>query len=171
MPGGGELERRWLVADPLPADLLRAAAQTERIEQGYLAVAADGAEVRLRRSGGELLLSVKSGAGLVRRETTVELTAAQFDALWPATAGARLEKLRHHISDASTSAGASASVSATAVIELDVFAGVLAGLILAEIEFPDAATAAAFEPPAWLGPEVTDDGRYSNHSLALRGCP
>ena len=71
------------------------AAPGERIEQGYLTIGSDGAETRVRRRGERCTLTVKSGSGLVRSEHEVELTAEQFEALWPATEGARVEKVRH----------------------------------------------------------------------------
>lgn len=47
--------------------------------------------------------------------------------------------------------------------EVDVFSGVLyAGLVVAEIEFKDAIEAMEFVPPAWFGPEVTNDSAYKN---------
>ena len=41
----------------------------------------------------------------------------------------------------------------------------------AEIEFADSASAEAFEPPDWLGRELTGEERYSNQRLALDGLP
>ena len=41
----------------------------------------------------------------------------------------------------------------------------------AEIEFPDEATALAFDAPDWLGEDVTDDKRYANRVLATDGIP
>jgi adenylate cyclase len=56
-------------------------------------------------------------------------------------------------------------------VELDIFEGELEGLRVAEVEFPDEDAAHAFEPPDWFGPEVTDDHRYANESLATHGLP
>ncbi len=53
--------------------------------------------------------------------------------------------------------------------EVDVFADALDGLVIAELETPDA-VADALLPP-WLGREVTGDMRFSNASLALNGYP
>jgi CYTH domain-containing protein len=36
-----------------------------------------------------------------------------------------------------------------------------------EVEFDSEPAAAAFTPPAWFGPEITGDSRYSNRVLAL----
>ena len=50
--------------------------------------------------------------------------------------------------------------------EIDVFAGPNQGLVVAEIELPD--EDAGFTRPAWLGEEVTGDGRYLNNALSER---
>jgi adenylate cyclase len=47
--------------------------------------------------------------------------------------------------------------------EIDVFEGENAGLVIAEIEL--GREDEAFEEPAWLGSEVTDDPRYFNSNL------
>jgi len=39
------------------------------------------------------------------------------------------------------------------------------GLIVAEVEFPDEASCAAFQSPAWFG-DVSDVPQFSNFSLA-----
>ncbi len=154
---GVEIERKWLV-DQAPAEAL--AAPSEAIEQGYLTVGADGAETRVRRRGERCFLTVKSGSGMTRAEHEIALTREQFDALWPATVGARLVKRRHVLSGEDGR-----------VIELDVYAGALAGLVVAEVEFDDPWGAESFLPPYWFGPEVTDDARYKNHRLATEGRP
>lgn len=149
-----EVERKWLVPEP-PPDAL--AAPAEPIEQGYLTIGAGGGETRLRRRGESLTLTVKSGAGPVRAETEIELTRGQFEALWPATAPARLSKRRHLL----------LGEGGRETIELDVYAGSLAGLVVAEVEFSDLHAARAYLPPPWFGREVTDDGAYRNQRLAL----
>ena len=53
--------------------------------------------------------------------------------------------------------------------EIDVFRGVLDGLIIAELELDDAEQ--QFHKPDWLGEEVTHDRRYYNASLAMDGLP
>ncbi|MEM7675775.1 MAG: hypothetical protein AAF449_07195, partial [Myxococcota bacterium] len=62
-------------------------------------------------------------------------------------------------------------VHAGRIIEVDVYEGRLAGLITAEVEFPDESTAAAFEGPAWLDAEVTGVAGWSNARLAVDGAP
>ena len=67
----------------------------DRIEQGYLAVAADGTEVRIRRRAGRSTMTVKSGPGHVRVEEELEIEDRRFEALWPLTEGRRVDKVRH----------------------------------------------------------------------------
>ena len=52
-------------------------------------------------------------------------------------------------------------------LELDIFEGSLAPLILAEIEFPDEESARAYQPPQWLGEDVTFSTAYHNSTLSL----
>jgi adenylate cyclase len=153
-----EIERKFLVDEP-PGDL--GAYPSSALEQGYLAIHADGTEARIRRRDGTSVLTVKSGGGLVRVEEELPIDDAAFERLWPLTEGRRLEKVRHLIS----------AEPAGLVIELDVYGGDLAGLVVAEIEFPSEDAARAFTPPPWIGPEVTDDARFKNQRLAVDGRP
>jgi CYTH domain-containing protein len=147
-----EIERKWRVTAVPPE---AAAWPRERIDQGYLAIQADGGEVRVRRKGERCVLTVKSRGGLVRDEYEITLTPEQFQTLWPATAGRRVEKTRYRRDG----------------IELDVYTGALAGLIVAEVEFASETEAAAYDPPPWFGEEVTDELRYRNSALAVDGRP
>ena len=71
----------------------------------------------------------------------------------------------------SPSAG-TGSISPTAnTAELDLFDDDLAGKRLVEVEFTDDESADAFVAPDWFGREVTEDGRYTNASLARYGWP
>lgn len=151
MPGS-EIERKWLV-DEAPAEALNA--PSERIEQGYLTIGSAGGETRVRRRGERCYLTVKSGTGLERSEYEIELSEAQFEALWPATDGARLVKRRHIIR------------AYGHTIEFDVYEGGLSGLMVAEVEFDDPWGATAFVAPFWFGREVTDDPAYKNQRLAV----
>jgi adenylate cyclase len=149
-----EVERKFRLREP--PDL--SGADSDPIEQGYLAVGAEG-EVRLRRKGERTLLTVKRGAGLSRAEVEVEVTPEQFEGLWPLTEGRRLRKRRYVLPHDGLQ------------VEVDVYEGELAGLNVAEIEFDTEEQARAFEPPAWLGDEVTGDERFLNENLAVHGPP
>ena len=151
-----EIERKFLVTS-LPEAMDRY--RHERIMQGYVVVGADGSEVRLRRKGRKHFEAVKMGRGEIRSELEVELTAAQFDTLWEATSGRRIDKTRYEIRHAGV------------VMEVDVYHGELAGLVTAECEFASPEESRRFVPPDWFGREVTNDPAYKNQSLAVRGRP
>jgi adenylate cyclase len=150
-----EVERKWLVQD-LPN---LSGCEGKEVIQGYIAIAADGTEVRLRQTDGTCFQTVKSEGGLVRDEIEVELSHEQFETLWPATAGRRLEKTRYTLRWADKK------------VEVDVYHSSLAGLIVAEVEFPSASESRWFAPPPWFGAEVTEDEHYKNANLALHGRP
>ena len=133
--------------------------RSEEIEQGYLALAGDGTEVRLRRRGGRMLLTAKVGMGETRVEREIELEDEQFEALWPLTEGRRIRKTRYLVSHEGLT------------VEVDRFKGDLEGMLLAEIEFDSAEASAEFQAPSWLGLDVTGDERYANASLAVNGEP
>ena len=102
--------------------------------------------------------------GLSRREEEVPLREADFNALWRLTEGRRLLKTRiEFLIDL--------PVGGPRVVTVDLFAGRLQGLRLAEIEFGDWTDSTAFRPPGFLGHEVTHDRRYRNAALALAERP
>ena len=148
-----EIERKFRVHGAPPG--LRDGA---RVRQAYLAVDGD-VEVRVRDRGGTFLLGVKGGRGLERAEVEVEIGAADFDELWALAAGRRIDKTRYPVPAGGHTA------------EVDVYAGPLAGLIVAEVEFASREEAEAFTPPAWCGEELTGDPGWSNASLATHGPP
>jgi adenylate cyclase len=149
--GGREIERKFLVGR-LPDDLT--SYSHNEISQGYLVSLDDGTQVRLRKSGQQYSLTFKRGTGKVREEREVELTSKQFNALWPATEGKRLVKTRYEIP------------LGDRVVEIDVYHDRHQGLVVAEVEFDDEESAKVFQPPNWLGDDVSGDPRYSNQLLA-----
>jgi CYTH domain-containing protein len=149
-----EVERKFLVPEPPVLD----GTDSDEIEQGYLAIGAEG-EVRVRRKGEKLVLTAKRGSGLSRQEAEIDLDRERFDVLWPLTEGRRLHKRRHVVPHGDLE------------IEVDVYEGELEGLVVAEIEFPSEDEASGFDPPDWLGDEVTGDRTYLNETLAAEGAP
>jgi CYTH domain-containing protein/CHAD domain-containing protein len=149
-----EIERKFLVEE-----MPRAESGRTEIEQGYLALEAE-TEVRLRRAGDELFLTVKGGHGEVREEVEVPIDPPAFKSLWALTAGRRVRKVRHYV-----------PVGEELRAEIDVYEGELDGLRTAEVEFDSRAEADRFTPPPWFGAELTGDRRYANRSLATDGLP
>jgi adenylate cyclase len=153
-PSSREIERKFLVKR-FPPGLQKFPHDT--IEQGYLAVGQGGLQVRLRKKGSVRSLTYKQGTKGKREEREVRLSVEQFDALWPATVGQRLIKVRYDVPWKKHT------------IEIDVYRGRHDGLVVAEVEFDDLKTCANFEAPDWLGRDVTGKRKYSNVALALDG--
>jgi adenylate cyclase len=151
-----EIERKFLVSTLPNLQKLEAF----QVRQGYLTSVADSVEVRLRQKGAAYFMTLKSGAGLQRLEYEILIDKSQFDALWPATDGRRIEKTRYL-----------GNLEDHLIFELDVFSGRLASLILVEVEFETVNAATNFTPPAWFGLDVTDDKRFKNKTLAMNGQP
>jgi CYTH domain-containing protein len=126
------------------------------IEQGYLAVGRGGLQVRLRKKGSVRSLTFKQGTKGVREEREVRLSLEQFDALWPATAGRRLTKVRYDVPWKNFT------------IEVDIYRGRYDGLVVAEVEFEDQKSCAAFVPPDWLGRDVTGNPNIATSRWLLR---
>jgi CHAD domain-containing protein/CYTH domain-containing protein len=151
--GPVERERKFLLTG-LPDRAAQAPAL--EIEQGWLP--GERLRERLRRvreNGAERYYrTVKLGAGERRLELEEETTPELFDALWPHTAGCRVAKARHLVSEGELT------------WEIDVFAD--RDLVLAEIELPAAQRGVTL--PEWLAPhvvrEVTDEPEYLNLNLA-----
>jgi adenylate cyclase len=152
---GTEVERKFLLSG-LPPEV--ESAPGSQFRQGYLALEGE-TEVRVRLEAELARLTIKHGGGRVRLEEEIELDDRQAEALWPLTEGRRLEKVRRRVELDGL------------LLEVDQYGGDLAGLMVAEVEFPDDAAAVRWSPPSWLGREVTDDPAYKNRSLACKGIP
>lgn len=149
-----EIERKFLVA----GDGWRSSVTDHLdIRQAYLSVT-DTNTVRVRLAGRAAFLTIKSaGSGLTRQEFEIAIPFAEAEAMLALRTGRIIEKRRH--------------IAPAGLLrwEIDVFAGDLAGLVIAEIELPT--ETAEFERPDWLSAEVTGDPRYGNSSLATNGLP
>jgi len=152
-----ENERQWLIKY-LPDNL--SDYPYVLIRQGYLSIADNGDERRIRHEDDECIMMEKKGRGQKREESDIQpITKGRFEAFWPETRGKRIRKTRYRIP------------YGKATIELDIYWAPLAGLIVAEVEFAADEEARAFVPPDWFGPEVTDDRRYTDQFLAVYGKP
>jgi len=151
IPNSREIERKFLL-QRLPEKLDRS--RRYIIAQGYLATEPAGRQVRLRKKGKTASLTFKMGRGVHREEREIKLSPKQFAALWPATAGRRLRKLRYEIPWKNF------------LIEIDIYRGRHSALAVAAVEFPEGAMWRKFKPASWFGREVTGEKRYSNVRLA-----
>ena len=145
-----EIERKFLIRQ-LPEHLEQYPCR--HIEQGYLCT---NPVVRIRKQDDAYFLTYKSGGLMAREEYNLPLTAEGYEHLRPKTDGLLITKKRYCIP------------FGTYTIELDIFDGELAPLILAEVEFPDLDTENAFVPPAWFGEDVSMCPEYHNSNLSRR---
>lgn len=149
-----ERERRFLVA-ALPPD-------TPTARRTITDLYVDGTRIRVRRTDGfaadapevarKLTQKVPDAAATGGRRgtiTTIYLDETEYD-LPSRLPGRWLTKVR----------------LSHPPMGVDVFEGVLAGLIIAEVEFDHDAAMSAFVAPAWCGPEVTDHSGFSGANLA-----
>lgn len=143
-----EIERKYLIKT-LPENLEQYPLRV--LEQGYLCTTP---VVRIRKDNDKYDLTYKSGGLMARQEYNLPLTADAYEHLRLKVDGRIISKKRYMLP------------LREYTIELDIFEGDLAPLMLAEVEFPSIEEANAFEPPEWFGEDVTFDGRYHNSCLS-----
>jgi adenylate cyclase len=145
-----EIERKFLVT----SDAWRAeVSHSEAMQQAYLG--GDGVSVRVRIAGERALINIKQNRlGIAREEFEYPVPMADGLRLMELGNGGRLEKIRHYLPQDGLT------------WEIDEFQGDNLGLVVAEIELTSQEQ--AFERPAWIGREVTDEVRYYNVALAVR---
>jgi adenylate cyclase len=149
-----EIERKFLLRG-LPARV--DSADRIEIDQGYLPGERINERVRRSQSGLGVIYSrtIKAGSGLEKLEIEETTSEAFFQAVWPLTRGARVQKRRYLVPDRDV------------VWEIDEFLD-RQGLWLAEVELvhPEQHV----EIPDWLAPvvvrEVTEEREYTNRALA-----
>jgi adenylate cyclase len=144
---GIEIERKFLVVGD---DWRQAPAVA--YAQGYLNRDKQRT-VRVRIVQDRAWLTVKgASARATRAEFEYAIPLADAEQLLALCDGPLVRKLRRVVAYAG------------ATWEVDEFQGDNAGLVVAEIEL--GSEDEAFEPPPWLGAEVTHDARYFNSNLA-----
>lgn len=149
-----EIERKFLIPS-LPDRLYEYPVQL--LEQAYVS-RQPVLRVRREEQGEEknYILTYKSEGLLVREEYNFPLSEESYYHLKGKAEGRIITKKRYRIPEKDG-----------LTIELDVFEGELAGLVMAEVEFSDEISAKSYTPPDWFGQEVTDDPAYQNCNLSL----
>ena len=145
-----EIERKYLIRE-LPDRLEQYPCR--QIEQGYLNT---DPIVRIRRTDEQYTLTYKGKGFMVREEYNLPLNKKAFLHLREKIDGILIKKRRYLIP------------LGTYTIELDVFEGELAPLLLAEVEFETEDEANVFVPPSWFGEDVTFSSAYHNSTLSRR---
>ena len=143
-----EIERKFRVI----SDAWRAGARPVLYRQGYLHNE-PGHVVRVRVVEQTAFLTVKGrNDGITRLEFEYPIPLADANHMLDAfCSGEILEKYRYQLDYGDLT------------WEVDEFLGRNHGLVVAELELPDAST--PFARPAWLGEEVSDDPRFYNNNL------
>lgn len=144
-----EIERRFLLAN----DTWRAHIRKSLLmRQGYLTVEKE-CTIRVRISGNDARLTIKGFISNVsRHEFEYPIPRADAESILANLCPFVLEKTRHFIDVDDV------------VFDIDEYGGENAPLIIAELELP--AEDAPYPRPAWLGEEITADGRYTNAYLS-----
>jgi CYTH domain-containing protein len=145
-----EIERKFLVvndnwrASVIDCDLLRDGLISE----------CNGAQVRVRLGRKGARLAVKSSrTGASRLEFEYDVARADAEEMLITVCGDRIvEKTRYTVDH-----------SACAWV-VDVYAGLLSGIVLAEIELETEDQ--YFQRPDWIGQEVTDNPRFHKTTIA-----
>ena len=149
-----EIERKFLISS-LPENL--EGYPVWLLEQAYLC---RKPVVRVRREERgkekEFILTYKSQGMMVREEYNLPLDEESYVHLREKADGRIITKKRYRM-----------PIENELTIELDVFEGELAGLVLAEVEFPDEEMANNWQAPEWFGREVTYEKTYHNSNLSL----
>ncbi|MBW1756763.1 MAG: CYTH domain-containing protein [Deltaproteobacteria bacterium] len=145
---GEEIERKFLVS----GEAWRETAEGTRYRQGFLSTEPERT-VRVRVAGPRGSITVKGkNVGARRAEFEYEIPVADAEQMLDTLCQRPLiEKVRYTLA------------AGPHTWEIDVFEGSNAGLVVAEIEL--SSEDEAFEKPAWVGDEVTDDPRYFNSNL------
>lgn len=160
-----EIERKFTIKN-LPENLSQYSCHI--IEQAYLNT---DPVVRIRRQDDSYYMTYKSGGLMTREEYNLPLNETSYYHLREKSDGNIISKKRYIIpiehpmfmSDYSKRID-----QVSLFVELDVFEAPFAPLVIAEVEFPDEASANAFLPLDWFDQDVTSDPAYHNSNLSRR---
>ena len=139
-----EIERKFLIAhDGWKASVTRSA----RIRDGLISMS-NGRKTRVRIAGGRATIAVKGEyTGLARSEFEYPIPVSDAEEMLRTMCDDRvLEKTRHYVSHVGLT------------WEIDVYEGLLEGVVIAEVELDRADR--GLELPDWAGSEVTGNIRY-----------
>ncbi len=157
-----EIERKFLIRK-MPEELEQY--PHHHMEQGYLCTA--GCILRIRKADDTCYLTYKRH-GMSSSKQTIAITNYEVEEELPFSA---YEVLKHKVDGNMVCKTRYYIPFANHTVELDVFEGVLQGLVVAEIEYSDEEDARTTPVPEWFGKEVSFDRRYRNSSLSVMSEP
>ena len=143
-----EIERKFLLKE-LPKEWNTYPCR--HLEQGYLCT---NPVVRIRKDNDSFELTYKGKGAMVREEHNLPLTESAYEHLKAKIDGRLIVKKRYLIPYKEYT------------IELDVFEGDLAPLVLAEVEFSSEEDANSFIAPDWFAEDVTFSKLYHKSYLS-----
>ncbi len=159
-----EIERKFTLKS-LPANL--ESYPSLHIEQAYLST---NPVVRVRKENDEYYMTYKGSGMMAREEHNLWLSKEAYYHLRAKADGRILSKTRYLIpldNPRFRPGFPTPPKDYSLTIELDVFEGELAPLVLAEVEFGSTEAAEAFLPPDWFDEDVTYCKEYHNSYMAL----
>jgi CYTH domain-containing protein len=147
-----EIERKFLVAND---EWKLSAIHSVSIRDGLIA-SSEGRKVRVRIFGDIATIAIKGPrTGIVRPEFEYEIEMADAERMFSTVCGGNtLEKRRFFVEGSG------------ATWHVDVYGGILQGVVIAEIELKQE-TQELILPP-WIGKEVTDDPFYKKINMRDR---
>lgn len=151
-----EIERKYTIKE-LPANL--DSYPCHLIEQAYLNTKP---VVRIRKEDDDYYLTYKGSGMMAREEYNLPLNEESYYHLREKADGIVITKKRYILPLTDFQPDNQDNL----FIELDIFEGKLAPLIIAEIEFPTEEMANSFIPPEIFAEDVTFDPKYHNSNLS-----
>lgn len=151
-----EIERKYTLKE-LPANL--DSYPCHLIEQAYLNTKP---VVRIRKEDDDYYLTYKGSGMMAREEYNLPLNEESYYHLLEKADGIVITKKRYVLPLSDFQPDNKDNLS----IELDIFEGKLAPLIIAEIEFPTEEMADTFTPPDIFAEDVTFNPKYHNSNLS-----
>jgi adenylate cyclase len=147
-----EIERKFLVAN---GEWRQSAVRSVGIRDGLIAVYKDR-KVRVRISGDIATVAIKGPRiGIVRSEFEYEIPIVDAERMLSTMCqDDTLEKQRFFVEDAG------------ATLHVDVYSGILQGVVIAEIELKQEGQELIL--PRWIGKEVTGDSFYKKINMRAR---
>lgn len=151
-----EIERKYTIKE-LPANL--DSYPCHLIEQAYLNT---NPVVRVRKEDDTYYLTYKGSGMMAREEYNLPLNEESYNHLLEKADGIVITKKRYVLPLTDFQPDNKNNL----FIELDIFEGKLAPLIIAEIEFPTKEMADSFIPPELFSEDVTFNPKYHNSNLS-----
>lgn len=147
-----EIEHKYLVDESLWKNITPG--KSVQVRQAYLLTDPDKT-IRVRTKGEKGFITIKGRTtGASRPEFEYEIPLDEANELISRFCSNLIEKTRHYVAHEGK------------LWEVDVFEGLNAGLIVAEIEL--GSEEELYAKPVWVGMNVTRDAKYANSNLTMK---